>query len=135
LAFAEGHIAGSSILASTGSFAPWVGALITDPEPIPFCWYVIKAAKRKPLCSLARVGYDHTLGYLKARIQAWREAGLKMDTVTSVPPADFEKNHYGDGVTVLDVRRPGEYEKEHVANAFLKPLDYIHEWKGSLDSS
>jgi len=33
---------------------------------------------------------------------------------------------------VLDVRKPGEYESEHLEMTLARPLDYINEWTGEI---
>jgi len=33
-----------------------------------------------------------------------------------------------DSINALDVRRPGEYEAEHLEATLTRPLDYINDW-------
>jgi len=81
---------------------------------------------------LARVGYDHTLGYLAGGIAAWEQAGKPVDHIQSISATDFEKDHWDLGFSVLDIRRPGEYEALHIADVQNHPLDYINDWIGSM---
>ena len=76
---------------------------------------------------LARVGYDNTLGYLSGGIEAWKNAEKETDSIQSIPAAGFAEK-FSDNLNVLDVRRPGEYETEHIENAENKPLDFINDW-------
>jgi rhodanese-related sulfurtransferase len=82
---------------------------------------------------LARVGYDHTVGYLAGGMAAWEQAGKPVEQVLSVSAVDFENDHWNLNLCVIDIRRPGEYETAHIADVPNKPLDYINDWITSLD--
>lgn len=66
--FAKGFIPGSIFIGLDGSFAMWVGALITDlKQPILF---VAEPGKEDEVITrLARVGYDNPIGYLKVDLK------------------------------------------------------------------
>ena len=57
-----------------GQFAPWVGAMIPDikQEILLVCE---EGREEEVITRLARVGYDHTIGYLKGGFAAWKQAG------------------------------------------------------------
>ena len=77
---------------------------------------------------LARVGYDFTLGYLAGGFESWRQAGKEVDSLPSISASEFAQKYQAglDGV-VVDVRKPGEFEAEHVEGALNLPLDFISE--------
>ena len=129
--FVPAFIPGSINIGLNGQFAPWVGALITDlGQPILI---VCDAGKEEETIKrLARVGYDNTLGYLDGSIEAWRNSGREVDSIQSISAIEFENEYRSNTIHVLDVRRPGEYEKEHVVNAENKPLDFINDWTSEL---
>ncbi|MCD0487973.1 MBL fold metallo-hydrolase [Pedobacter sp. MC2016-14] len=131
--FAKGFIPSSVNIGLNGQFAPWVGALITDlTQPIVLVGEADKA--QEAITRLARVGYDATIGYLEGGIEAWRAAGKDLDTISSITAAEFEAivNKNPD-VNALDVRKPGEYEAEHLENTLTRPLDYINEWTTEIN--
>jgi hydroxyacylglutathione hydrolase len=130
--FAAGFVPGSINIGLDGQFAPWVGALITDISQ-PILLVCDEGREEENIMRLARVGYDHTLGYLAGGISAWEQSAKSLDHIMSVTAADFEKEHWGKNVCVIDIRRPGEYETAHIAAVPNKPLDYINDWIGSLD--
>lgn len=130
--FAQGFIPGSINIGVDGQFAPWVGALITDINQ-PILLICDEGREEENIMRLARVGYDHTVGYLAGGMDAWKKADKPVDHIQSVSATDFEKEHRDQNHCVLDVRRPGEYETAHITDVPNKPLDYINDWIGSLD--
>ena len=129
--FAKGFVPGSLNIGLDGQFAPWVGALITDINQ-PILLVCDEGREEENIMRLARVGYDHTLGYLAGGIAAWEQAGKPVDHIQSISATDFEKDHWDLGFSVLDIRRPGEYEALHIADVQNHPLDYINDWIGSM---
>ena len=124
--FVKGFIPNSIFIGLDGSFAPWVGALIADmQQPILI---VAPARKNKETVKrLARVGYDNSIGYLKGGFEAWKKAGKEIDSIETIDANKFE-DVYGQNKTIqiLDVRKPSEWEGEHVENSQNFPLDFIN---------
>ncbi len=123
--FAKGHVPRSIFIGLDGSFAPWVGALIADVKQ-PILLVTPEGREEETVTRLSRVGFDHTLGYLKGGVEAWKEAGKEIDTVDSVN-AEQLKTLMEKGVPVYDVRKESEFIAEHVEKAHLTPLDYIND--------
>ena len=124
--FAKGHIPRSIFIGIDGGFAPWVGALIADTEQ-PILLVADEGREEETITRLSRVGFDGTIGYLKGGFKAWEAAGKQTDSVTSVPASELEKAVTADKDTpVFDVRKPGEFESEHLEVAESTPLDYIN---------
>jgi glyoxylase-like metal-dependent hydrolase (beta-lactamase superfamily II)/rhodanese-related sulfurtransferase len=130
--FAAGFIPGAINIGVDGQFAPWVGALITDIKQ-PILLVCEEGREEENIMRLARVGYDHTVGYLAGGMAAWEQAGKPVEQVLSVSAVDFENDHWNLNLCVIDIRRPGEYETAHIADVPNKPLDYINDWITSLD--
>jgi len=122
--FVKEHIPGSIFIGIEGGFAPWVGALIRDVKQ-PIVLITPEGREEETITRLSRVGFDHTLGYLKGGIDAWKEAGFETDSIESITPEEFAK-HYKE-IAVVDARKPSEFSSEHVENALNIPLDYINE--------
>jgi rhodanese-related sulfurtransferase len=76
---------------------------------------------------LARVGYDNVLGYLKGGINAWKASGKEVDTIESISAEEFAKRFKEHKLRVVDVRKDGEYEAEHVDGAWHASLQYINQ--------
>lgn len=131
--FAEGHIPGSIFIGLEGTFAPWVGALITDIKQ-PILIVAPEDREEETVTRLARVGYDNTLGYLWGGITAWKNSGREVATLESIPAAEYAKLvESGETTHLLDVRKPSEYLSHHILAAQNFPLDYINHHMERID--
>ncbi|MFL1011375.1 MBL fold metallo-hydrolase [Flavisericum labens] len=134
--FAKAHIPNSIFIGLHGSFAPWVGALITNLKQ-PILLVVPKGKEKEAVTRLSRVGYDNTLGYLKGGIEAWKAAGKDIETITSISIDQFSSDFKNKAIKVLDVRKDGEYKSEHLKGDQVQhfALDYINENMSSIDKN
>lgn len=125
--FTQGFIPNAIFIGIDGGFAPWVGALVVDLKQ-PIIIVADEGREEEVVLRLSRVGYDNTLGYLKGGFNAWKDSGKEIDTLESIEAAEMEKRiASGENAKVLDVRKPGEYQSEHVKDAMTFPLDYINQ--------
>ena len=125
--FSEGFVPNSINIGIDGSFAPWVGALIPDVNQ-PLLIIAEKGREEEVVTRLARVGYDNALGYLDGGYEAWVKAGKEKDSISRITADELAAIQSKDsGVEILDVRKQGEYEAEHIRNVKHAPLDYINE--------
>ncbi|MFI2744389.1 rhodanese-like domain-containing protein [Zhouia sp. PK063] len=131
--FIKAHIPNSIFIGLNGSFAPWVGALITDLKQ-PILLVVPEGKAEEAVTRLSRVGYDNTLGYLEGGLENWIKAGKETDDLTSISAEEFE-GAYTEDMHILDVRKPGEYLSEHLETAQSFPLDYINEHMNAIDKN
>ena len=131
--FVQGFIPNSIFIGIKGSFAPWVGTLVTDlHQPIVF---VADPGKEKEVITrLARVGYDNTLGYLKGGIEAWHAAGKELDRIDTISAEKLLDRMAADKeLKVIDARKPTEYGNGHIDDTINVPLDYLSEQMNALD--
>jgi hydroxyacylglutathione hydrolase len=130
--FANGFIPGSIFVGIDGGFAPWVGTLIPDIEH-PILFVADKGREEEVITRLARVGYDNTIGYLEGGIESWYSADMEVDRIKSISADELASQFEQDkGITILDVRKPNEYQAEHLETASNKPLDSIYDHLGEL---
>jgi len=132
--FKDGFIPGSVNIGIDGDFAPWVGTLITDIEQ-PILIVAEPGREEEIVTRLSRVGYDGALGYLEGGFEAWEKAGKETDRIESISAEEFARRFKTDALQVIDVRKPGEYEAEHVADAKNIPLNYISEHMAGFPKS
>lgn len=125
--FVEGFIPQSISIGLSGDFAPWVGALIVDVNQ-PIVLVTEPGREQEAVTRLSRVGFDNVLGYVEGGFQAWKDAGQEIDTVDRISAAEFASKVDLEKDKVVDVRREGEYNAEHVDNAYSLPLAYINTW-------
>ena len=134
-AFAKDHIPNAIFIGLDGSFAPWTGTLVPDLQQ-PIIFISEEGREEEVITRLSRVGYDHTRGYLKGGLTAWKAAGKETDQVTSVSAIQFATDFKNAGrLNILDVRKPFEYEAGHIKDAWNFPLDYIHENMGQIEQN
>ncbi len=124
--FIQAHVPNSIFIGLDGGFAPWVGALIPDLSQ-PIIFIAPEGREEEAVTRLSRVGYDNTLGYLEGGIDVWKNSGRETADMVSIPASQFEEEYKSGKLSVLDVRKPGEYEAEHVENAESFPLDFLSE--------
>jgi hydroxyacylglutathione hydrolase len=130
--FAKGFIPNSINIGLNGQFAPWVGALITDLQQ-PILLVTDQGKEEETITRLTRVGYDSTIGYLDGGFERWTDAGKEIDTIESISAEAFEQAASDGEIMALDVRKPGEYESEHLEFTLSRPLDFINDWTGEID--
>jgi rhodanese-related sulfurtransferase len=131
--FAESHVPNSIFIGIDGQFAPWVGALIKDLQQ-PIVLLAPAGREQEIITRLSRVGYDNCLGYLEGGIDAWKNAGKETSNVISISAQEFS-DKIKSGINTIDVRKPGEYDSQHVENVPNQPLDFINDWTDTLDKS
>ena len=124
--FAKGFIPNAINIGIDGNFAPWVGTLIPDSKQA-ILLVAEEGREEEIVTRLARVGYDHAIGYLKGGFEAWKHAGKETDDIISVSADKLANAMKNSTLNILDVRKKSEYESEHVAGAENAPLDYINE--------
>ncbi|MBX3256312.1 MAG: MBL fold metallo-hydrolase [Chitinophagaceae bacterium] len=132
--FAKGFIPNSINIGIDGNFAPWVGAMIPDIQQ-EILLVTEKGREEEVITRLARVGYDHTIGYLKDGFEAWKKAGKETDEIQSVTAGELANLLPLQDVNMLDVRKKSEYESEHLLGSENMPLDNINDNMPSLDKN
>ena len=114
--FVKGFIPQSIFIGIDGGFAPWVGALIKDTKQ-PILLIAEEGRVEEVITRLGRVGFDNTIGYLAGGFDAWKEDNREIDTILSIPAAQFEQEVTETNLSVFDVRKKGEWETQHLAVA------------------
>ena len=123
--FVKGFIPQSIFIGLGGTFAPCVGALIKDINQ-PILLVVPDHMEKETITRLSRVGFDNVLGYLNGGFEAWKTSGKEIDTLQSVS-ANFLAQQIHKDAIVFDVRKPGEYNAEHIENVPSTPLDFLND--------
>lgn len=124
--FEKAFIPGSIFIGIDGNFASWAGTMIPDINQ-PILIVAESGREKEVITRLARVGYDHCIGYLEGGIAAWKQQGFKTDSIISADAQEFARLAAEWQLNILDVRRKSEYESEHIIGAVNAPLDYINE--------
>ncbi len=117
------HIPGSVHIALSGQYASWAGAIIGLDQPI-----VLLAEDAERLAEsrmrLARVGIERVVGSVAGGVAAWERSGRRVAQTAQVSAVELRNLlEAGNEIQVLDVRRPAEWEAEHIAEGRLRPLN------------
>jgi glyoxylase-like metal-dependent hydrolase (beta-lactamase superfamily II)/rhodanese-related sulfurtransferase len=123
--FINGFIPRSIFIGVDGGFAPWVGALIKDIEQ-PILLVAPEGREEEVIIRLSRVGFDNTLGFLDGSFNTWKDAGKEIDTLRSISAETLETEINENKVPVFDIRKPGEYDNEHIVDVPSTPLDFLN---------
>jgi len=129
--FGSGHVPGSVNIGLGGQFAMWAGSLI----PLNAAIVIIAdtgAQVDESVVRLARVGIENVKGYLEGGVQAWRDAGLPVETIPQLSVAELKEQLANSELQIVDVRRPGEYVNGHVPRALNAPLASLDKSLGPL---
>ncbi len=131
--FAQAFIPNAINIGIDGSFAPWVGALIPDIQQTILV-IADEGREEEVVTRLARVGYDHAIGYLYGGIAAWIQSGREVDKIESITAEKLAERIVNEkNINILDVRKGSEYHAEHLLNAINMPLDHINKVMSKLD--
>ncbi len=131
--FSKGFIPNSINIGIDGSFAVWVGTLVTDIKQ-QILLVTEEGREEEVITRLARVGYDYAIGYLKGGFEAWKAEGKDFDTIQSISSEEFAAAETENPeINILDVRKKSEYDSEHILNAINAPLDYINDSMTKVD--
>jgi rhodanese-related sulfurtransferase len=124
--FAKGFIPNSINIGLDGSFAPWVGALIPGVDQ---ALLIVAEPGREDevVTRLARVGFDNVYGFLKGGFASWSKTGREVDFIKSVSSSALGREMKKGSIRLIDVRKTGEYEAEHAADAWNIPLDVLNQ--------
>lgn len=124
--FVKAFVPNSYFIGIQGDFAPWVGTVIEDINQ-KIVFIADSGKEEEVITRLSRIGYDNVLGYLEGGFDAWSNAGKETDSIESIDISEFENRYKQESeLNILDVRRAGEFESEHVKSAQNLPVDYIH---------
>ena len=124
--FAKGFIPNSINIGVDGNFAQWVGEMIPDVKQ-EILLITDEGREEEVITRLSRVGYDHSIGYLKGGFASWKAAGKEVETVTRLTPEDFIAYHAENKEDIIiDIRKKSEYDSEHLVRAINAPLNEIN---------
>ncbi len=127
--FGAAHIPGSIQIGLNGQYASWAAILLGLQSEI-----VLVAADSEQVnesrLRLTRVGIERVTGYLQDGLAGWVRAGMPVEETSQIT---VKQLHQFDGVQIIDVRRPAEWQEGHVPGARHKPLDNLTALLSDLD--
>jgi len=120
--FAAAHVPGSINIALSGQFASWAGAVLgLSARPILIAETPDQVNEAR--LRLARVGIECVRGYLDGGVAGWTSAGFEAAQLPQMTVQELSRRLGDPDLRVLDVRRQGEWDAAHIADAEWYPLD------------
>ena len=120
--FAAAHVPGAVNIALSGQFATWAATVLglaSHPVLIAGSNEQLEEARVR----LARVGIEAMDGYLQGGVEAWKQAGFAVASLSQMTVSELNARLPSGEMQVLDVRRAPEWETAHIENATWWPLD------------
>ena len=124
--FCKGFVPGSVNIGLKGDFAPWVGTLITDMKQ-RIALVTEAGQEEEAITRLARVGYDGVVGYLEGGFESWDKSENEIDQIESISADQFAELATDKKVNTIDVRKPTEFESEHLESVISAPLHELNQ--------
>jgi hydroxyacylglutathione hydrolase len=124
--FCKGFVPGSVNIGLKGDFAPWVGTLITDMKQ-RIALVTELGQEEETITRLARVGYDGVVGYLEGGFESWDKSHNEIDQIESISAEQFEELASDKKVNIIDVRKPTEFQSEHLEASTSAPLHELNQ--------
>jgi hydroxyacylglutathione hydrolase len=125
--FAKGFVPNSINIGVDGSFAMWVGEMIPDIKQ-QILIIAEPGREEEVVTRLARVGYDHAIGFLKGGFEAWKAAGKEINSVGRLSAAELAQQlKTNRKPLIIDVRKKSEFDSEHLLDAVNIPLNQINQ--------
>ena len=120
--YMKGHVPGALSNEFRDAYATWLGWLA--PAELPLLFVTGEAPLDRILDQSLLVGYERFAGHLAGGMEAWEANGMPVQLSELVDPAEARKA-LTEGVTLVDVREPGEFESGHIDGAISVPLGRI----------
>jgi len=121
--FAAGFIPGAINIGLNGDFAVWVGTFVKPDADILLV--ADEGRENEAIERLARIGYDHVLGYLQGGMETWLTNKDTYETILTFDghaiPDMIEKDTYN----LLDVRNRKEVAKDRITGSMHIPLNEL----------
>lgn len=122
--FTEAFVPESISIGLEGRFAEWAGTILPLTQPLVLV--TERGKEKESITRLARVGIDNILGYLNGGIEAWGNAGEKVDLIIDIDADEFAMDlPFDEKLEVIDVRKATEFDAGHVVGARNIPLDLL----------
>ena len=128
--FATSHIPGAINIGFGGQLASWAGIVLGLSAQVVIVADSPEQAEESRT-RLARVGIEHTLGYLRDGMSSWIRAGEPTQAIPQITAKELRGRLRE--FTVLDVRRESEWQGGHIESAHWHALDDFSRAMPSFD--
>jgi rhodanese-related sulfurtransferase len=117
-----------------GNFAVFAGWVLPPQQAILLIVNDISELERA-VTGLRRVGIDNITGYLDGGLFGWSIEGLPAEHIPQLSAEEVHRMiNTEQGVLLLDVRTPAEYERFHIEGAYHIPVPDLRQRYRELDT-
>ena len=131
-AYGTAHVPGSLHIALSGQFASWAGALV-PPEARLVLVAEDPEHETEARVRLARVGLENVAGRLEGGIAAWEASGRPLASTEQIAVDELAERLREGRLSLLDVRRPMEWQAGHIEGARHVPLNDLPRQAGAFE--
>ncbi|MBN8701870.1 MAG: MBL fold metallo-hydrolase [Bacteroidetes bacterium] len=131
--FEKGFVKGAINVGLNGSYAIWAATVIDIQTPLVLV--ADEGKEEESISRLTRVGFENIKGYLQGGFTAWKNANEATDTIKSITPEEFAVQATDATATILDVRKPSEFEQGFVTNAHNAELATLNSTMDTLNKT
>ncbi len=124
--FAGAHLVGCLNVGLQGKYATWAGTLLSTDEPIILI--AERGREEEAAIRLGRIGFDRVAGFLNGGMEALETRPDLVCRVERVTAGSLSEKLDAETSTIIDVRGPGEYSEEHIADSINVPLNKLGEY-------
>jgi hydroxyacylglutathione hydrolase len=125
--FDSAHVLGSVNVTMNQSGVGTRAAWILDPDTEVIVTSEGDEYAQRAIRLLEAVGFRRIRGYLTGGINAWRAAGLKVETTPALDVPGLAERIDKEEVVLLDVRDEAEWEAGHVEGSIHVPYQQLRE--------
>ena len=130
--FATGHLRGAINIGLQGRYAEFAGSVL--PADVDVVLYTDPGAELEGKNRLARIGFDHVIGYLDKPIEALIEHPDEVVVASRLTAPGFDQRVAElPQLQIVDVRNPGEVEAGAVPGAVNIPVGQLPARLAELD--
>jgi len=130
--FAVGHLRGSINVGADGRFAEYAGSVVGHDTDIVLV--TEPGAEHEAQVRLGRIGYDHVVGHLADPVRTFSENAEVVARSSRLSAQQLAaRRSEVDGLVIVDVRNPGEFEAGRIPGAVHIPVAALADRIGELD--
>ncbi len=124
--FAKGHLVDCLNIGLNGKFETWTGTLLNPESPIVLI--ADPGQARQAVLRLARIGFDHVVGYLKNGTLALTATPELIHTVHQMTVENLDAHLLSrDPPYIVDVRNREEWRERRIDRSLNIPLNHLQE--------
>jgi hydroxyacylglutathione hydrolase len=122
--FALGHLVGAVNVGLEGRYAEYAGSVV--PSDVDIVLFVDEGYELEAKTRLARIGFDRVVGYVAEPVKTMVEHQDHVRHASRLTVTDFEQRRTEiDGLQIVDVRNPGEFDGGSIADATNIPVGQL----------